>query len=191
MEVQNWATLTDYGAMVTRLLEPDERKRYLALKAIHLKDSEIWRLFHPQIAKPIPPTPPNSDEEEGLSSFPSLAKVSHGSTDHSYSIRRRPRRSSYHPSEDYPGKYDPGEYDPDEYDPGEDKGKNSPQPNPTGHELDLDISIRDLSKRALLHIIQKACARDIEALKTATYDELLSLASTLLPLTGVRVMLKP
>ena len=142
MEVENWATLTDYGAMITRALEPDERQRYLALKAIRLRDSDIWRLFHPHPPKPI----------------------------------EHPTHSSAVESYDRPIEV---------------QIQNIPKSPRADKAPAIEISIKDLSKRALLHIIQKACSRDIEALKTATHDELLSLASAILPAKGVRVTVMP
>ena len=171
MEVQNWATLTDYGAMITRPLEPDERQRYLALKAIRLRDSEIWRLFHPHPPKNVE-HPTHASDTEGRFSTSSGYSSPRSSTRRSRSAHHSSRRASYnHPLDIHI--------------------QNIPQRNQVNSEPVIEISIKDLSKRALLHIIQKACSRDIDALKTATHDELLSLASAILPAKGVRVTVMP
>ncbi|NER00058.1 MAG: hypothetical protein F6K30_25730 [Cyanothece sp. SIO2G6] len=70
MEVQNWATLadTDYGVMVMRSLSASERERYFSLKqTLNMRDSEIWRVFHPSGITP-PPPPPLPPEEVKIGS---------------------------------------------------------------------------------------------------------------------------
>ena len=171
MEVQNWATLTDYGAMITRALEPDERQRYLALKAIRLRDSEIWRLFHPHPPKPIEHPTHSSAIEDHFST-----SSSYGSSKVSKHRSRLPHSSTHRTSYDRPIEV---------------QIQNIPKSPRANKDPAIEISIKDLSKRALLHIIQKACSRDIGALKTATHDELLSLASAILPAKGVRVTVMP
>lgn len=171
MEVQNWATLTDYGAMVTRPLAPDERQRYLALKAIHLKDSEIWRLFHPYTTKENDRSTPTSP----------CSSTNHGKFQRSQAAR--PERHSRIRNQHH-GTHTSSSDDP----PIDVQIHNIPKKTKREDSTPLiEISIRDLSKRALLHIIQKACSRDIRALRTASRDELLSLASVILPQKGVRV----
>ncbi|MEM9217924.1 MAG: hypothetical protein AAGD25_26735 [Cyanobacteria bacterium P01_F01_bin.150] len=165
MEVQNWKTLTDYGAMIIRPLEPDECKRYLALKAIHLKDSEIWRLFHPHSTESSRSSPPSSSTSTSYST-------------HQQSTQPQLIRSSTN-------RFDLNQ-------PIDIQIHNIPNKiNSTNSGAAIEISIRDLSKRALLHIIQKACSRDIEALKAATHEELLSLASAILPAKGVQITVLP
>ena len=175
MEVQNWATLTDYGAMVTRPLEPDERERYLALKSIRLRDSEIWRLFHPHPPKSSPSSPSESkfSHTSSYDSAPDYSTVVQSFEPHpSHSGDTRSNRSTYGGTIDV-------------------QIQNIPKQNKVSSEPAIKISIKDLSRRALLHIIQKACSRDIDSLKTATHDELISLASAILPTKGVRITVIP
>lgn len=174
MEVQNWETLTDYGAMITRPLEPAERQRYFALKAIKLRDSEIWRLFHPY-----------SPQTRASSIHPPVSKKqrseparSASSSDYSTVSQR-----SFYPTDSRKSSLEGASIDV--------QIRNPDKPNKQSSALSIEIGIHDLSKRALLHIIQKACSRDISTLRTATHDELLALASAILPAKGVSVKVMP
>lgn len=175
MEVQNWETLTDYGAMITRPLDPAERQRYLALKAIRLRDSEIWRLFHPY----SPQTRSSSAHASVSNKQPIEASDAVPSPEYSTISQR-----SFYPTDTRKSRL-PHASSIEVQIPNPDK------PNPQDRELSIEIGIQDLSKRALLHIIQKACSKDINALKAATHDELLALASAILPAKGVRVRVMP
>ncbi|NET11114.1 MAG: hypothetical protein F6K09_19060 [Merismopedia sp. SIO2A8] len=169
MEVQNWDTLTDYGAMVTRPLSESEQERYLALKSIRLKDSDIWQVFHPKVL-PTPTATPSAPIDTHTSGHGrgdrSQLSSSHPRSSQSQSPQSRASSQTTYPRQRHAS------------------GASHITP-------DIEISTRELSKNALLHIIQKACGRDIEVLRGASRDDLLSLASGILPPAGVPVNVMP
>lgn len=48
LEIQNWQTWSDSGAMIMRSLNRRERESYRNLKGLLMGDKEIWQVLHPQ-----------------------------------------------------------------------------------------------------------------------------------------------
>lgn len=191
MEVQNWDTLTDYGAMVMRPLSASEQERYLALKAIRFKDLDIWQVLHPKVLDntsssassvsgcPVKPEKGRSDRPKFRSSQPQSSQFQSSQSQFS-SVERKPQESGTvrkNPVSRYSAQLS--------------RSQQGYAPPTSRTNPDIEISTRELSKNALLHIIQKACGRDIEVLKGASRDDLLSLASGILPPAGVPVKVMP
>ena len=177
MEVQNWATLTDYGVMITRQLDEDERKRYLALKAVRLNDSEIWRLFHPA---------PSTDEcNPALTTSPTTTRwrvqekntIGKSTSD----LTRSPSLRPFSPSSGESVGYRRSHTAP----------PNSPSGSDSQDRQLVELSIHDLSRGALLRLVQHLPDHNLATLNDASREELLTLASASLPKDGVNVALLP
>ncbi|MGK7891892.1 MAG: hypothetical protein AB4042_21405 [Leptolyngbyaceae cyanobacterium] len=167
MEVQNWANRKDCdGPMITRLLSPSERDRYFSLKqTLNMRDSEIWRLLHPP--RSTPQTAP-----------PTASPVSSPKPASPLSKRNRQGGQPLSPPS---GRPNPPNHRP----PGREAIPGKPNP-------EIKIGSCELSKRALLHIIRKACGRDIEPLQHLSLADLQALAANVvLPKDGVPILIMP